>query len=244
MKIRSVGLVLFFILLGGSGLYAQEKAGPEAKPVDITAAKVEYSVKNGKDLTRFVGGVTFSADKYKFTADLVEVYQGGDNLVADGKITFFYRDREKQQLLNGKSDHLEYDKVSGYLLTTGSPFIKIEQAEDGNGNSEPRSLEIAAEKIEAWTKEDRALASGRVRITRPGFRSKSEVAEFFLEEEKVVLTGSPEVARKGGSFSGEKITIFIKAGNMIIEGNVRGQVIPSEESNDQTSGAGSSPTSP
>ena len=131
--------VLFLLgTLVGWGAFAQAEQEKKSQPVDITAAKVEYFQNEGKEVTRFSGGVTFSAPKYKITAEVVEFYKGGERLKAHGNITVNYHDREKEEWGEAKGGHLEYDRSSGYLVLTQSPYLKIRQKPEESRSEERR----------------------------------------------------------------------------------------------------------
>jgi len=213
------GLLLLLCCAGS----AQVQSNGASSPIDVSAARVEYTQQDGVEITRFSGDVVFTTARLKVSAAKVELHGSGDKIVADNQVAIYFNDPEENRQGEAQGGHLEYDRTQGYLLITLKPRLKLSLAGESEPE-EPREVEIFSEKMELWTETDRALATGKVLIRQPDFEASGEQAEFFLAEEKLVLSGEPQVKRGQNTFRGELITIYIKTGQMNIEGNVTGQV--------------------
>ena len=69
------------------------------------------------------------------------------------------------------------------------------------------------------------VATGKVKLVQEDLTATSKQALFYNEEQKVVLTGAPQAFSKKNKFSGEKITIYLKEGRIIIETKVKGIIV-------------------
>jgi lipopolysaccharide export system protein LptA len=72
----------------------------------------------------------------------------------------------------------------------------------------------------------KSVGYGNVKIVREDITAISQEVIFLEEEGKIVLTGNPMVQRGGDKLFGDKITLFLKKGLVIVEGNTRVVIMP------------------
>ena len=80
---------------------------------------------------------------------------------------------------------------------------------------------------------EKMKAMGMVRIEKDDGMATADVADFFNKEEKLILTGEPRFTQGPNSVEGEKITIYLNNGKVLVEGGnkrkVNARFIPEEK---------------
>ena len=164
----------------------------------ITANRAIYQRKNNK-LSLF-GPVTIQDTSLTLKARNMFYYRDKQKIEAKGDIEII--DETNDTKLTGQN--LIYNRNEEYGVLTGSPILKtIEKKQD-------EEIIISSDKMEFFRKDERAIATSNVQITRGDVIANCLVATYYNKEEKFVLSGNPTVRQDKNSMSADEIQLFIE----------------------------------
>lgn len=196
------------------------------EPVHIAADRLHAQRASGQ--ARYEGHCRIWQAENLIQADVVELYRNERKVVALGKVASLFLDQRKaepagnqksqneQRPVSIKADRLTYFDHERRAIYEGSVA-----ARDGFGAMRADQLQVffnqakGNEPLEI----ERALAIGKVVITQPGRRARSEEAEYFADEDKVVLSGgTPTIEdEEHGSTTGRRLTFWVGDDRILVD---------------------------
>lgn len=223
MKRKFIIPVLAIILAASSaaGLYAAQKD----TPVELTADTVEYDARSGLMLAQ--GGVTITQDtavitgaQAEYNTKTREAYVTGGVKAVDGDTILTaaqVRSYDNKHLIatgdslliKGDSrlegPQIEYFSDRSYALVNGWARL-----------TSPDGV-MTADKVEAFSQEDRAVGSGNVHIVSEVHRldATSEQAVYYGPKAAqnaniVILTGNARAVQDGNVLTGNMLTLYLQ----------------------------------
>ncbi|HEC83565.1 MAG TPA: hypothetical protein ENI46_03640, partial [Firmicutes bacterium] len=143
------------------------------------------------------GHVLYDEDDRQMLADSARFDRRAGILTAVGGVVM--RDWRQGGILRATA--VRYDRDKGYGVARGQPLLEISRGD------KPTTT-IAADSMEVFADERRAVALGDVEIIRGSAVATCQRAIFLDEEDRTVLTEEPLVIDGKSSLSGETITIL------------------------------------
>lgn len=133
------------------------------------------------------------------------------------------RDIEEFRLIHADSMTLTRQEDKPQVFEGSVHIILVDEADE--------ETEIKAEKITIFYEQDlkkvrKIEAEGRVKVSRLGTVTTTELAVYRGDENVIELLIDPHVKDARGELSANKITIYLDTDEVVAEGNVRGIVYP------------------
>lgn len=133
------------------------------------------------------------------------------------------RDIEEFRLIHADSMTLTRKEDKPQVFEGSVHIILVDEAGE--------ETEIKAEKITIFYAQDlkkvqKIEAEGRVKVSRLGTVTTTELAVYRGDENVIELLIDPHVKDARGELSANKITIYLDTDEVVAEGNVRGIVYP------------------
>lgn len=188
------------------------------EPVHITADRLQAQRASGR--ARYEGHCRMWQGENVIQAAVVELFQNEKKLIASGKIASIFveqpnvesgsatKNPKEQEPVTVTAERLTYLDTERRTLYEGGV-----SARNGFGTMRSEQLQVffspagASESAQI----ERALATGKVVITQPGRRARSEQAEYFAAEDKIVLSGGSPIVEdeQRGSTTGRRLTFYL-----------------------------------
>lgn len=236
---RKLATVVLFALLLLPLAVATGITAPADKPVELTADTIEYDSKAG--VMTAEGSVRLVRDKAVLTGANAQ-----------------YNTKSKEAFITGNVKMVREDTTltaaevrsynDNYLVATGNAVLtkgentltgpKIEHWVDREYTLVPSSARMTmpdgwmtADKVEAFHKEDRAIAAGSVHIVseKRDLDAVSDQAVYTgskTEQGKVVMSGNARAIQEGNVLTGKTLTIYLDDKAMDAQGKPKLVVKP------------------
>lgn len=204
-KAAAAGLLLLCVLIGGS--IAAKNA-----PVQLSADTIQYN--NTAKLVQAFGNVVITQDATTLTGAAAEYRQDTNLAVVSGGIAL------TKDTLRLTGATVEYDTAAGVGVVKGQPRLA-----DKDG------AWLTGERIDFFTTEDRAVATGGVHIVHPGRQidAVADEATYYGKDHKVLLRGNARAVQEGNTLTGDTLTVYLNDKTMNAQGNTKLIIIPNEK---------------
>lgn len=141
-----------------------------------------------------------------FCPDVTEETQAGDVTLQVGRTTIH-------------GSQFIYDNVTGI----GDLLGPVRLGREAEGNSP--ALEATSQTLSYDVDADRTLLIGGVRVESDGRVSEADELDYDETGSIAVLRGSPATSRRGGEFiQGNVIIYFLDSNDVVVEGNISGEI--------------------
>ena len=200
--------VLFSVLFSGLGMVLG------ANNITFSAGRVQSSFAEGNEQTILTGSATVEDDKIRVTAETIRL-SGKDNryISGQGSIALF----DKESSIELQAEIFSYDSQEEILILESNSQFKDEEED----------ILINSTFIESQP--DLVVFQLNVQIIREDMIANAEYVRYFEDAERLELSGFPIVHYKGDVYSASVITIYTENNEIILEGEVQGQISDSEE---------------
>ncbi|MFQ6091162.1 MAG: LPS assembly protein LptD [bacterium] len=135
------------------------------------------------------------------TGDMIELYSQESRAVARGDSVQLSDLRNNLELL-GKNVSYHYDRE--YAVATGRPTIVRRDEE------EKLLMTLVSDTVEVFSRDDRLVAAGDVRIEREKFVAESGRAFICNNGERVILKGNPVLRQSTNRLTGDEIELTLE----------------------------------
>lgn len=177
----------------------------------------------------FEGNVAIKDGQRTLTADRVFYYQQPEMEVAEGRVRIIdgdkiltadrvtYYEATKKIFAEGEAklvdlgerttltaDSIEYDRIKEHGVATPNPMLVREDT------SSAEKLTITGDRMETFSREEKALVLGDVVITKGDLKAQCGEAEYLEKEEKIILRKKPVIFKQRDELRGRQIEIFLK----------------------------------
>ena len=188
------------------------------EPVHITADRLQAHRATGR--ARYEGRCRMWQGESVIQAAAVELFQNEKKLIASDKVTSIFVEQPKAE----SGSAIKNQKEQSPLMITAERLTYMDperravyeggvSARNGFGTLRSDQLQVffTASGASGSAQIERALATGKVIITQPGRRARSEQAEYFAAEDKIVLSGGSPIVEdeQRGSTTGRRLTFYL-----------------------------------
>ncbi|MBN1411450.1 MAG: organic solvent tolerance protein OstA [Spirochaetales bacterium] len=204
------GFILFLILT--TGLFAEE--------ISFSGDSMKTLLSKGKERTVLTGNAQFQSEDSFIKADKIELY---------GKDFKYLRCEGGIRLVNNKEEiEVSSEKV---FYNRKEKFLRVQ----GNAVMEDKKNEVIVKGgiIENWEEKKLAIIQTGVRILKKDMVCRAEFARYLRDDERLELSGLPVVIWKGDEYKAIKIYVNLKTDEILLEGNVKGEVLWEDEEDEQ-----------
>lgn len=210
---------LAFVMMSGASIYAADSA----KPVDLSADVLEYDMETG--LLTATGSVKMTQDGAVLTGSAATYNQKTKDGLITGGVFVKKEDltMKAAQVATAGDNHIT--AIGDAVVTKGDRVLtgpKIEYYTDTEYAIVPENAAasmpdgvMTAQKLEAYTKENRIIATGSVHIVSEtrNLDATADKAVYYGEEKgKVVLEGNAVAVQDNNTLRGNTLTLYLAGG--------------------------------
>jgi lipopolysaccharide export system protein LptA len=185
------------------------------KPIKIKATTLIWN--RAEEITILKDKVVILHEEKRLIADEVKAFgpfEAPTKFIGKGRIKL----SDQKRKLTITSGYVEYDREKEYALFKENPMI-IKEGE--------RSFRIHCGFLECFFRENRVDAKENVIIHYLDITTESDFATY--DQGKLILYGNPKLKRKNGTFSGERIIVYLEEDRVEIIGKVKGTLLFPQE---------------
>lgn len=212
--------LLVFVMMGGASIYAADGN----KPVDLSADVLEYDMESG--LLTATGSVKMVQDGAVLTGSAAKYNQKTKDGLITGGVFVKKEDltMKAAQVITAGDNHLtaigdEVVVTKGDRVLTG-PKIAYDLEKEyavipENAKASMPDGVMTAQKLEAYTKDNRIVATGNVHIVSEtkNLDATADRAVYYGEEKgKVVLEGNAVAVQDNNTLRGNTLTLYLAGG--------------------------------
>lgn len=190
--------------------------------INISAGYLQRQMIQGNEKTILKG---YTQNQAEITLEgkvikgnIIEIY-GQDSRYIKGNGSVVIIDEKEETKITG--DNFFYDRQLEYLELTGSITMEDNKNE----------TVIKCKKVENFGKKNIAHFQSSIRIFKKDSTARSEFAIYDRGSKNLELFGFPVVYKEGDEYRSTKITINTENENIILQGEVRGQITQKENEN-------------
>lgn len=162
-------------------------------------------------ITRIVahGSASLDTEGTLTSAPMIAITPSADRLVAERGVSVFARPD-----IIATGERLTYERAPGRILLEGAARV---QTRDGF---------LGADRIEAFRRWDRVVATNNVHGRFRDIEVRSKTAELLSGEQKAVFTGEVRLMQPGRHLVTERVTVWYAAGRIVAEGQTTVRLEP------------------
>jgi lipopolysaccharide export system protein LptA len=195
-----------------------------AETFSFTAGRSYTKTIDGVERTVLENGAEVISDNTTIKAEEIEVF-GKNNRFTLAKENVEIQDREKGYFV--LAEEVFYDREKKYSRIKGNAVMEDRENE----------LIVKGEFMEVYDDQDLIIIQIQVRILKEDLVCRSEMARFDRANDLLILTGLPVVFYKGDEYRASEITINIETEEILLEGQVTGELNPEDEKASEEAGA-------
>jgi len=188
--------------------------------ITLSADWGRYDLSN--DVITMRGHVLYSEGSRQIFADSARYDRRAGIIDASGGIVM--KETNRGAVL--RAEAVRYNRQTGYGIARGEPWLEIERSDRKTATS------IAADSMEIFADESKAVAVGDVEIIRDTAIATCQRAIFLDNENRTVLIENPVIVDGKSSLSGETITVFTsddQISRVMVSGNAKSIYHPPHE---------------
>ncbi|MFH1613324.1 MAG: LptA/OstA family protein [bacterium] len=212
MNIKNLFFVFCFLILSFCLIKAEEK---KEEKIYLSADNAEYYYDEKAELTTFLQGNVFcKSGETEFYADEAKVYKKGETVFLQKNIKII--DKKRNFTLFGNEAF--YEKTKKYIKVIGPSKLISDD------------MEVKGEIIEIFGEEKIAKIQGIVDFTKKEIKAQASSAIYYDVDRKIEFIDNAKIWKeKELEIIGKKITYYLDNKKLIIEGEVKANIIPKQE---------------
>lgn len=194
-----------------------------AEDLSFRADRVRSVFAEGSEQTVLEGSARVDGESLQISANSISIY-GEDNRYIDSSGNVYLNELDSGIML--EAQFMSYDSQDEHLVLEGSVSF-LDQGEDISVSSDylERQGELSVFQID-------------VQIVREDMVARAEYLRYFEDSGVLELSGFPLVYYQGDEYSAQVIRINTDTNEIILQGEVQGQIGDREEEGDETDEAG------
>jgi lipopolysaccharide export system protein LptA len=190
----------------------------QAETFRFTAGRSFTTSVDGVERTVLQNGAEVISDNTLIKAEEIEVF-GKSNRFTLAKEMVEIQDTEKGYFV--LADEVYFDREKKYSRIRGNAVMEDRENE----------LIVKGDFMEVYDEQDLIIIQIQVRILKEDLVCRSEMARYDRANDLLILTGLPAVFYKGDEYRASEITINIETEEILLEGQVSGELNPEDEEN-------------
>lgn len=189
-----------------------------ANDLEFSAGKVTSIFAEGNNQTVLQGNAVVENEDIRVTANTIRL-SGDDNRYISGEGAISLYDKESDVELG--AEVFTYDSEEDILLLEGNSRFR----------SEEENILIYSSSIERQP--NIVVFQLNVQIIRKDMLANAEHVRYFEDEKRLELSGFPLVHYKDDEYAASVIIVYTETDEIILEGEVRGQISSDESDEDE-----------
>ncbi|MBN2738257.1 MAG: hypothetical protein JXR70_14835 [Spirochaetales bacterium] len=193
-----------------------------AEDIHFQGDSMNTVLARGKKRTILTGNAYLETKDNLIKADHIELFGDDFEYVScEGNIDV----QNVKEGLHINANRLFYDRTEKRIVFYENAVLQDLENE----------LIVKGDYIESWEEEEITIIQIGVRIIREDMICRSEMARYIRKEDRLELSGIPRVQWKGDEYNALKINIDLKNDEILLEGDVQGEVFWESEESDKAS---------
>ncbi len=197
------------------------QTGLMAETLDFSAGRVRSVFAEGREQTVLEDGARVESESLFITGETIR-FSGEDNRYIDSRGDVYLLDKDNGVEL--RAEFMSYDSETENLVLEGDAEF-LDQEGD---------IRVSAAFIER--QQDLVVFQIDVQILREDMVARAEYVRYFEDSDKLELSGFPVVFYRGDEYSADLISIFTETDEIILQGQVEGQISEDEDAGADGSG--------
>lgn len=182
-----------------------------AEDIHFQGDSMSTILARGKKRTVLTGHAFLETEDNLIKADRIELYgEDFEYVECDGNINV----QNNKEGIHITANRLYYDRAEKRIIFYDNAVLEDLENE----------LIVKGDYIESWEEEEITIIQIGVRIIREDMICRSEMARYIRKEDRLELSGIPRVFWKGDEYNALKINIDLKNDEILLEGDVQGEV--------------------